>query len=52
MNNRKGESTTIKLETDKYDHYYFYTTFLDYKPLILNQKITYTFAEGFLELGF
>lgn len=46
-NHRKGVSTTIKMETDKYDHYYFYTTFLDYKPLVNNQKITYTFAEGF-----
>lgn len=47
QNHSKGVSTTIKLETDQYDNYYFYTTFLDYKPLVHNQKITYTFAEGF-----
>jgi len=47
---KKVISTTIKLNTKKYDDYFFFTTFLDYRKIEKSNTVTYTFAKGLFGL--
>lgn len=47
---KKVISTTIKLNTRKYDDYFFFTTFADYKKIEKNNIVTYTFSMGLFGL--
>ncbi|WP_379967463.1 hypothetical protein [Epilithonimonas sp. UC225_85] len=47
---KKVISTTIKLHSRKYDDYYFFTTFADYKKIEKNNTVTYTFSKGLFGL--
>ncbi|WP_027382892.1 hypothetical protein [Epilithonimonas caeni] len=47
---KKVISTTIKLNTRKYDDYFFFKTFADYKKIEKNNIVTYTFSKGLFGL--
>ncbi len=45
-----GNSTTIQLENNAYENFYFVRTFVDYDKMRGKNVIEYTFEEGFLGL--